>query len=109
MTNDEKRFSRRCLSRHSSFSPLSFPATSTSPERLAGFVIASPMDLRNLTGTNSCMTPESSPTQPRGVEHAHVIDIVAHDEKTGEVALIMLEPRAWDGSELQMFQLQEKL
>jgi len=55
------------------------------------------------------MNTESTPTQPRGVEHAHVIDIVARDEKTGEVALIMLEPRPWDGSELQMFQLQEKL
>jgi hypothetical protein len=55
------------------------------------------------------MSSEPSSTQPRGVEHAHVIDIVAHDENTGEVALIMLEPRPWDGSELQMFQLQEKL
>jgi hypothetical protein len=55
------------------------------------------------------MNSEPSSTQPRGVEHAHVIDIVAHDANTGEVALIMLEPRPWDGSELQMFQLQEKL
>jgi hypothetical protein len=55
------------------------------------------------------MSSEPSSTQPRGVEHAHVIDIVAHDANTGEVALIMLEPRPWDGSELQMFQLQEKL
>ncbi|MCE9609461.1 MAG: hypothetical protein K8R23_04480 [Chthoniobacter sp.] len=46
---------------------------------------------------------------PRGVEHAHVIDIVAHDAKTGVVTLIMLEPRPWDGSELRLFQLQEKI
>jgi hypothetical protein len=46
---------------------------------------------------------------PRGVEHAHVIDIVANDANTGEVVLIMLEPRPWDGSELRLFQLQEKV
>ena len=48
-------------------------------------------------------------TSPRGVEHAHVIDIVAHDAPAGTVALIMLEPRPWDGSELRLFQLQEKI
>ncbi len=45
----------------------------------------------------------------RGVEHAHVIDIIAHDSKTDEVTLIMLEERPWDGSELRLFQLQEKI
>jgi len=50
-----------------------------------------------------------STTSVRGVEHAHVIDIIAHDAKTDEVTLIMLEPRPWDGTELQMFQLQEKI
>lgn len=53
------------------------------------------------------MSSETNP--PRGVEHAHVIDIVAHDAKDGTVALIMLEPRPWDGSELRLFQLQEKI
>ena len=53
------------------------------------------------------MIPE--PNSPRGVEHAHVIDIVAHDAKTATVALIMLEPRPWDGSERRLFQLQEKI
>ena len=45
----------------------------------------------------------------RGVEHPHVIDVVAQDAQTDEVALIMLEPRPWDGSERQIFQLQEKI
>ena len=45
----------------------------------------------------------------RGVEHAHVIDLIADDTKTGEVALIMLEERPWDGSEPRLFQLQEKI
>ena len=45
----------------------------------------------------------------RGVEHAHVIDLIADDAKTGEVVLIMLEERPWDGAELRLFQLQEKI
>jgi hypothetical protein len=55
------------------------------------------------------MNSNPSPDSPRGVEHAHVIDIVADDAKTGEAVLIILEPRPWDGSELRLFQLQEKL
>ena len=55
------------------------------------------------------MTPDSSPESPRGVEHAHVIDIVADDARTGEAVLIMLEPRPWDGSERRLFELQEKI
>jgi len=34
---------------------------------------------------------------------------MTHDEKTGEVELVMFEPRAWDGGEEQLFQLQEKM
>ena len=44
-----------------------------------------------------------------GLEYANVIDAMAHDSATGEVALIMTESRAWDGSELRLFQLQEKI
>ena len=51
--------------------------------------------------------PNNSPV--RGVEHAHVIDLIADDTKTGEVTLIMLEERPWDGSEFRLFQLQEKI
>ncbi len=52
------------------------------------------------------MTPQTQP--PGGVEQAHVIDSIAHDAKTDEVVLTMVERRAWDDSELQLFQLQEK-
>jgi hypothetical protein len=38
-----------------------------------------------------------------------VIDLIADDANTGEAVLIMLEPRPWDGSELRLFQLQEKI
>jgi hypothetical protein len=54
------------------------------------------------------VSSESIPS-PRGVEHAHVIDVIAHDRTTDEVTLIMLEPRPWDGTELRLFQLQEKI
>jgi hypothetical protein len=55
------------------------------------------------------VSSESSIPSARGVEHAHVIDVIAHDSKTDEVTLIMLESRPWDGSELRLFQLQEKI
>ncbi|MEP6672218.1 MAG: DUF6572 domain-containing protein [Chthoniobacter sp.] len=56
------------------------------------------------------MSSESSTaSSPRGVEFAHVIDVIAEDANTGEVTLIMLESRPWDGSELRLFQLQEKI
>src|SRR5438477_5558574 len=44
-----------------------------------------------------------------GLEQANVIDAIAHDSASGEVALIMTEPRDWDGSDLRLFQLQEKI
>src|SRR3954465_5433416 len=46
---------------------------------------------------------------PRGVEHPGVIAAMGHDPNTDEVTLIMLEQRPWDGSELRLFQLQEKI
>jgi hypothetical protein len=55
------------------------------------------------------VSSESTLPSARGVEHAHVIDVIAHDSKTDEVALIMLESRPWDGSEQRLFQLQEKI
>ena len=52
--------------------------------------------------------PEEKSAGPAGVEQAGVIDFFAHDTRTDEVVLAMFEPRPWDGSELQLFQLQEK-
>src|SRR4051812_41795789 len=57
---------------------------------------------------NSEPTTETQDS-PRGVEHAHVIDLIADDANPGEVVLIMLEPRPWDGTEQRLFQLQEKI
>ena len=57
------------------------------------------------------MTSESfNPSPgPRGVEYAGIIDLLAHDAGRDEVTLAMVEPRPWDGSELRLFQLQEKI
>jgi Family of unknown function (DUF6572) len=41
-------------------------------------------------------------------DRACVIDVIAHDPKTGEVVLIMNEPNEWDGSEEQLLALQER-
>src|SRR5256714_13607311 len=37
-----------------------------------------------------------------------VIDVIAHDSKTGDVVLVMNEPNEWDGSDDQLLTLQER-
>ena len=37
-----------------------------------------------------------------------VIDVIAHDPKTGEAVLVMNEPNEWDGSDEQLLSLQER-
>jgi hypothetical protein len=37
-----------------------------------------------------------------------LIDVIAHDAKTGEAVLVMNEPNEWDGSDEQLFSLQER-
>src|SRR5207247_4164353 len=37
-----------------------------------------------------------------------VIDVIAHDPKTGEVVLVMNEPDEWDSSDEQLLALQER-
>jgi len=37
-----------------------------------------------------------------------VIDLIAHDTKTGEVVLAMNEPDEWDGSDARLLALQER-
>src|SRR2546430_2509881 len=39
---------------------------------------------------------------------AGVIDLLAHDTRTDEVVLVMNEPRAWDGSDERLHELQER-
>ena len=44
-----------------------------------------------------------------GIENPRGLDALAFDGETGEAVLIMVEPRAWDGTEERIFQLQEKV
>ena len=37
-----------------------------------------------------------------------VIDVIAHDAKTDEVVLVMIEPNEWDGSDEPLLALQER-
>jgi hypothetical protein len=53
------------------------------------------------------ITPAAVPP-PAGVEQPGVIDFFAQDTKGDDVLLVMFEPRPWDDSDLQLFQLQEK-
>ena len=43
-----------------------------------------------------------------GVANPAVIDLFGIDQKTGEVLLVMNEPRPWDGSDERLHELQEK-
>jgi hypothetical protein len=44
-----------------------------------------------------------------GLLFTHIMDLVAHDPATDEVALVMTEDRPWTGGSRQLFQLQEKI
>src|SRR5690349_5413920 len=59
---------------------------------------------------NNPAPPKAESAAPirSGMEHAGIIDFFAHDTKTDEVLLVMVESRSWDNSEEQLFQLQEK-
>jgi len=43
------------------------------------------------------------------IENINILDLIAHDPATDEIVLVMSEPRAWSGSNAQLFQFQEKL
>jgi uncharacterized protein DUF6572 len=43
-----------------------------------------------------------------GLGNSGVIDLFAVDQKTGDVLLVMNEPRPWSGGEEQLHELQEK-
>ena len=57
-------------------------------------------------GINRLMDIE--PEVSNGKNRTGVIDVIAHDAKTGEVVLVMNEPNEWDGSDEHLFSLQER-
>ena len=46
--------------------------------------------------------------QPRGVFNPQVVDLISLDEATGEVVLLMIEERSWDGGDDQLRQVEAK-
>ncbi len=44
-----------------------------------------------------------------GVENPNTVDLVTHDLKTDEYALIMVETREWDGSEERLQEIRAKI
>jgi hypothetical protein len=44
----------------------------------------------------------------RGKDRVGVIDVIAHDTKTGEVVLVMNAPDEWDRSDARLLALQER-
>ncbi len=44
----------------------------------------------------------------RATDRTGVIDVIAHDTKTGEVVLVMSEPDDWDGSDARLLGLQDR-
>jgi hypothetical protein len=51
----------------------------------------------------------AEPAAQNGVANPGVLDALGRDPESGEVVLVMLEPRRWDGGDTQLLQLQEKL
>ena len=51
---------------------------------------------------------DTKPQTPNIKTRIGVIDVIAHDQKTGEVVLVMNEPNEWDDSDDQLFSLQER-
>ncbi|HET7287266.1 MAG TPA: DUF6572 domain-containing protein [Pyrinomonadaceae bacterium] len=51
---------------------------------------------------------DSEPEISKGKTRTGLIDVIAHDPKTGEAVLVMNEPNEWDGSGEQLFALQER-
>ena len=43
------------------------------------------------------------------VENSSVVDLVAHEPKLNQVALVIVEQRPWDSSRERLLQLQEKI
>jgi hypothetical protein len=48
------------------------------------------------------------PQPSKNKDRSGVIDIIAHDPKTDAAVLVMNEEHAWDGSDAQLHQLQER-
>src|SRR5438552_5864902 len=72
---------------------------------LISLFLPRPIIVRNQWRSNL----ENRMTQTRiGIANPEIIDLFGVDQKTGEVLLVMNEPRPWDGSHQQLHEMQEK-
>ena len=62
----------------------------------------------NAAAMSPILPAQTTDGRPAGVEQPGVIDFFAHVRKGDEVLMVMFEPRPWEDSDLQLFQLQEK-
>ena len=51
---------------------------------------------------------DTEPEIANSKNRTSVIDVIAHDSKTGQVVLVINEPNEWDGSDEQLLGLQER-
>jgi hypothetical protein len=76
------------------------------------FLYARPFEFENRTSnidrpiSNRVMDIE--PKISNSKNRTSVIDVIAHDPKTGEAVLVMNEPNEWNGSDEQLLSLQER-
>ena len=64
--------------------------------------------MSNIEGPISNPLMDIEPKTSNNKNWTGVIDVIAHDVKTDEVVLVMNEPNEWDGSDEQLFSLQER-
>ena len=64
--------------------------------------------MSNIEGPISNPLMDIEPKTSNNKNRTGVIDVIAHDAKTDEVVLVMNEPNEWDGSDEQLFSLQER-
>jgi hypothetical protein len=64
--------------------------------------------MSNIEGPISNPLMDIEPKTSNNKTRTGVIDVIAHDAKTDEVVLVMNEPNEWDGSDEQLFSLQER-
>src|ERR1700736_652950 len=63
---------------------------------------------RSTLNVQRSMAAAMKPKVARIENRAGVIDLLAHDTKADEVLLVMNEPRAWDGADARLRELQER-
>jgi hypothetical protein len=66
------------------------------------------MDAEHRTSNVELAEMNAEDRAGRMKDRTGVIDVIAHDTKTGEVVLVMDELNEWDGSEEQLLALQER-